>query len=213
MERKCSTSRRAFTLVELLVVIAIIGVLVGLLLPAVQAAREAARRNSCLNNIKQINLAIQNHISAQQDRLPLASTAAYDPTIAYGVQNDQSARLPADWDNGDGYSWLYQLLGFMEGDVLAQRADAASLKGKVGPFNPRTGDQTRNLIIGQDPNGTNQFAYEQQISAFICPSYPGAEEVKAAADYSVSTKPAVGNYVAVASTHFNADGSGAGATD
>lgn len=47
-----------FTLVELLVVIAIIGILVGLLLPAVQAAREAARRTSCLNNLKQIGLAI-----------------------------------------------------------------------------------------------------------------------------------------------------------
>jgi prepilin-type N-terminal cleavage/methylation domain-containing protein len=50
--------RRGFTIVELLVVIAIIGILIGLLLPAVQAAREAARKTSCLNNQKQVVLAI-----------------------------------------------------------------------------------------------------------------------------------------------------------
>ena len=55
---------RGFTLIELLVVIAIIAVLIALLLPAVQAAREAARRAQCVNNLKQIGLALHNYESS-----------------------------------------------------------------------------------------------------------------------------------------------------
>ncbi len=53
--------RLAFSLVELLVVIAIVGVLLAILLPAIQSARESARRTSCVNNLRQLGVAAQNH--------------------------------------------------------------------------------------------------------------------------------------------------------
>ncbi|HOM19265.1 MAG TPA: DUF1559 domain-containing protein, partial [Thermoguttaceae bacterium] len=98
---------RAFTLVELLVVITIIGILISLLLPAVQSAREAARRTQCINNLKQIGLAILNHEQARRE-FPTGGDIPW-PNIANYLTNGQP-NGPAK----QGLGWAYQILPYLE---------------------------------------------------------------------------------------------------
>src|SRR5579859_2929161 len=60
MLHRSRAGRAGFTLIELLVVIAIIAILIALLLPAVQSVREAAARTQCVNNLKQLGLAVHS---------------------------------------------------------------------------------------------------------------------------------------------------------
>lgn len=210
MERK--TRKRGFTLVELLVVIAIIGVLVALLLPAIQAAREAARRNSCLNNMKQIGLALHNH-EVTKGYFPLASTASYgggtvaNHTAKIAAPNN---RLGTSNVNGDGYSWLVQLLPFMEQQTLYQRIASFPIGGAQSKLlaGPVTGASPAGVLV--DPAVATSFVWRQQIDTLKCPSFPGADESKN--NYAQATRQAAGNYVAIVATHFNIDG-GAGGKD
>ena len=137
--------RRGFTLIELLVVIAIIAVLIALLLPAVQAARESARRTQCVNNLKQIGLALHNYHQALNVFPMGASSGLWTGVGVYNVKQN--------------FGPLALMLPFLE---RTQDYNA---------INFHWGCEDSNNVLCFLINSTGQTS---QVNSFLCPSDPNA---------------------------------------
>jgi prepilin-type N-terminal cleavage/methylation domain-containing protein len=128
------TRRGAFTLIELLVVIAIIAILIALLVPAVQKVRDAAARTQCINNLKNIGLALHGFHDANK-RLPP------------GAANDQApfgSDPPAANGNNHGSSWKVYILPYIEQGAIYNKWQ---FTGGSGWQNVNNGPLVANLTI------------------------------------------------------------------
>jgi prepilin-type N-terminal cleavage/methylation domain-containing protein/prepilin-type processing-associated H-X9-DG protein len=184
--RPTDRSRPGFTLIELLVVIAIIGVLIALLLPAVQKVREAANRSKCLNNLKQIGLAMHNYHDSF-NVLPYA----------------RSGGRPQD------NSWAVLVLPYIEQGPLYSRYTTPIPNGSGGTFMMNS-DSGLNDLNRSEFRATG--ALEAQVPTFLCPSRrspgPDAMSMNGGATYD-NEEGACGDYGVISGDRSNRYNTGA----
>ena len=128
---------RGFTLIELLVVIAIIAVLIALLLPAVQSAREAARRSQCVNNLKQLALAVHNYHDAN-NKLPLGEAPGeVSPFVGILPYVEQTVLFNAL--NFNAPTIAFQSLNFLSQDLASLTVGQSYINAYVCPSDVNQG--------------------------------------------------------------------------
>ena len=110
-----------FTLIELLVVIAIIAILIALLLPAVQKVRAAAARTQCVNNLKQLGIALHAHHDVKQ-KFPSSSLGIYANvgSPGYDVPPSYTRANVAPLLNANG---MVLLLPYIEQETIFRQLD------------------------------------------------------------------------------------------
>ena len=150
--------RRGFTLIELLVVIAIIGVLIALLLPAVQAAREAARRAECLNNLKQLGIALHNYHDAIGTLPPTLVITGADGAVAWTNEYGAHPRILPYTEQGN----LFNAINFDLGMFMPQNLTVATtfVGMLVCPSEPTTTSTPGELPPGETMSVCN-YVYSQ----------------------------------------------------
>jgi prepilin-type N-terminal cleavage/methylation domain-containing protein/prepilin-type processing-associated H-X9-DG protein len=155
-----SRTDRGFTLIELLVVIAIIGILIGMLLPAVQAAREAARQTQCINNLKQIGLAMNAYVGDHTTLPPVC----VDPTWVGTVP------VPQPHQN---WSQHARLLPYLEQRVLFNAINwsfGARWSGDVAYADANPNFNPTDANFGNRDSIPQMTVLVTTLSFFLCPS-------------------------------------------
>jgi prepilin-type N-terminal cleavage/methylation domain-containing protein len=196
-------AKRGFTLVELLVVIAIIGILVALLLPAINAARQAAMRNSCINNMKQVGLALHNYHDVYK-KFP--TIAPWDDVMIHQIGGVGPATTPpanAPVPRAE-FSWIVRILPYMEEANLYNEisSDSNRFRCNVAPTDQGAFDPDMRVAAAGLHFST------VSIPALLCPSFSGepySNAQKFATAYGgvqPKTDPITGKPVGVALTNY-----------